>query len=1312
MQVPPLPRKLWYQGSRERITVDQGFLISDPRSLIVLGEAGMGKSTLLQQLKNESGFTVCTARKLINSPDPLEVKGDATTLVIDALDEVSTRLDGDAVDLVLRRLAEMALPRFILSSRIADWRKATALQGINDFYEVAPLELHLEPLNREDAAKYLREKISPEAADSAISHLEEKGLGGLWRNPQTLKLIAEVVAAGTLPTSKGALFKAATKLMRSEHREEKSNTPLARLAQDDLLDAAGAAFATLILTGKEAISRKVQALDSDIALAEVSCLPGATALPDILGSRLFSAVSDDRFTYDHRAIGEFLGARWLARYADTTRKQRRILDLFNGEALVPASLRGLHAWLAWHSPTLSEQVIEADPMGLIEYGDGDELTVPQGRALFAALRRVSEANPQFRDWSEYRTGGLIQLDLLHEIREAISGQRVEFGLRLLVLQALKRSPLIDKLHKELAGLLLSAENAFAIRSEAGDRLVEGRIKLDWSATFDRLLDERSETSVRLVAELMNQIGYDNFSDALVLDCIRAQFDQSRRSVGAFMSLERNIPDQRLDLLICGIAKMAEEMGRPYERHEDGAISDLFYGLLARRLKLPLPSVEELWSWLEPFDEQSGFARGSREEVSSVFQGNNLLRRELQRYVLLDRPGAHTPWQRCIGLVERSNGLRPDEMDICELLAMLANDDSRWRDLVSIVSHSPEHGAAVREQAYRFAAGDPEAMQWLAGLAIYVVPEWKIQQETRARARQAERDAAWVKHRKEFKAHIDELRRGDYGYVINPAQGYLKLFRDMGDNADNGPERLLEWLGPELCDAALAGFDAFLKLDPPLPSATDILESHAEGKRWSASFIIVAALAERQRTGKGFEDLPDERLMAGLFELRHTRIDNHAGITGLDDLLVDELRKRGSYETALRQFFETQLAAGRQHVDGLYALMRNEENSALADLFAVDWIVRFPQMSTEAESEILDRLLATKSGRATLRKIVQDRRTADLSHERRLTWNAVGIIVDFTETVQALSGFGGIDSALLWHLRARLGDRRHGVPRTQLDVEQLAWTITTFRPFFPAEQRPEGVTTGDANPWDATDYLTALIMRLGDDTSSAAADALVKLRDAPSDGYTDVLRVAVAEQKRKRVEAEWRSLELNTVISAIKDSPPTTASQFLAILLEELATVQAKIKGSDINWYRDFFDGGEPAVEERCRDTIIKMFGMLPFGIKAMPEGVLADSKRCDIICLLGDMMIPIEIKGQWHRDLWTAADNQLDLLYTNDHRAERGIYLVLWFGDGTIKPLKAPPKGVTLPSSIDGLRDALVGLSASTGDGRTEILVLDITRPS
>ena len=41
---------MWFQDDRERKTVDQTFLTADARSLVVLGEAGMGKSTLLLSL--------------------------------------------------------------------------------------------------------------------------------------------------------------------------------------------------------------------------------------------------------------------------------------------------------------------------------------------------------------------------------------------------------------------------------------------------------------------------------------------------------------------------------------------------------------------------------------------------------------------------------------------------------------------------------------------------------------------------------------------------------------------------------------------------------------------------------------------------------------------------------------------------------------------------------------------------------------------------------------------------------------------------------------------------------------------------------------------------------------------------------------------------------------------------------------------------------------------------------------------------------------------------------------------------------------
>jgi len=74
------------------------------------------------------------------------------------------------------------------------------------------------------------------------------------------------------------------------------------------------------------------------------------------------------------------------------------------------------------------------------------------------------------------------------------------------------------------------------------------------------------------------------------------------------------------------------------------------------------------------------------------------------------------------------------------------------------------------------------------------------------------------------------------------------------------------------------------------------------------------------------------------------------------------------------------------------------------------------------------------------------------------------------------------------------------------------------------------------------------------------------------------------------------------------------------------------------------------------------------GIQCAPEGHLAADKRADIQCSIGQLMLLIEVKGQWHKELWTAAETQHDRLYAPDWRADRcGVYLALWFGRGMSK---------------------------------------------
>lgn len=1308
-----LTRKLWYAGPRERVTVDQDFLRTDSRPLIVLGEAGMGKSTLLDQLREVDGFAVMTARRLVNLPSLPEELSRKPTLVIDALDELSAGRDGDAVDLVLRRLATLNFPRFILSCRVAEWRSATALQGIRDFYAESPVELHLEPFERSDATAYLRAGPVADQAEVVICHLENLGLAGLWANPQTLDLVARVAAGGKLPDSKGDLFAAATRLLAPEHREEKAGGKLASLPEERVLNAAGSGLGALILTGQEALSIKVNPEAIDLPLRELGGLDGADCLGDALDSRLFASRGSDRFSYAHRAIGEFLGARWLSAAADSPRRKRRILELFNGHALVPASLRGIHAWLAWHSPALAGEIIAADPMGIIEYGDADRLTPEQARALLAALERLSRDDPSFRTWADYRVAGLAQPALIPEILRILDGKDSEFGLQLLILQALKGARLGDDLDEAFRSILLNQERYFALRSEAGDRLIERQSTMDWPETIARLRAEASDDGVRLAIELMSELGFEQFTDELLLDVVLAQLDRTERTVGVYYGLTKKLPANRLHRLLDGVAKTAEKLGDRHERRSNYEITDLAFGLLVRTLGETAVEPEQLWGWLQPFDGETGYQREKRQEVADALRKQDGLRRGVQRLVILDQPGEKTAWQRAWRLSERSRGLAPNDDDVILLLNLLDAGDERWRDIVQLAQHDAVAGVAVRATAERHTTGDPEAVTWLEGLSNPRVAEWEIEQAERQAAREAKRQAEHERHRANFLEHIAAMRAGDYGLVVNPAKAYLNLFHDIGEKASDGPGRIEEWLGPELRDACLEGFEAFLQIEPAMPDAAEIAKSHAEGRRWDAAFIIVVALAERVRTGRGLLDLADERLMAGLFEIRTSQIDNHAGLPELEPILAAELRERGLWETVQRGYFQPQFENKRTHVDGLYALVRSDEDAALAEQLAQEWLHRFSDMPEEPEFELIDRLLASEGNRAFLRGLARDRLAwGTLSDERRRSWEAVGLIVDFNATRAALESRGEIEPEMLWHLRARLGNRHGGGGRAALGADQLGWAIARFRRLWPVRHRPTTVTTGDTNPWDATEYVIALISRLGNIISDDAISLLSSLRDEELDGYTFQLRVAAADQRRQRVEADWQPPSLPTIASAVRDVAPATPAQLQAVLVDALRDAQKKLTGSDVDWYQDFFRGDTPQLEEKARDAVLKMIRPLPFGIEALPEGHLADDKRVDILCLLNGVMVPIEIKGQWNADLWTAADRQLDLLYTNDARAERGIYLVLWYGNASNRPPKKPPAGIPTPRTAAELELALAKQSLTTQQGRTEVVVLDLTRPS
>lgn len=1309
-------RKLWFQkpGDQDRTIVAEDDLPGLSKAIVVLGEPGMGKTELLKRLAKAGGTVSHPAGKLINSYDPAKLLGNATTLVIDALDEVTANREGAAVDRVVQKLDAAGNPPFILSCRVADWQAATSTQTIEDMYGVAPLPVHLIELERADQIAILADLVGAERASDLLAHFETFDLD-LLGNPQTLLMIARLSVDEPLPKTRGDLFEKAIDQLWREHKKGRGAIELDREAA---LDAAGAAFAALILTGSSAVVRHgaTHLGEGELAFAEIDVLAGGT-LARILGSRLFEG-GEDSFTYWHRRIGEFLGARWLSKRADTPAKRRRLLHLFQSLGLVPANLRGLHAWLV-RDPALALDVITADPMGVVEYGDADALTGDQAAAMLRAVRHLAVETAAFWRWTPLRAGAVVSGSLKPEIEAILRDPSAPVDLRAFLAQQIAGSETIDAYRDLARRLMRDPAEVFAIRQFAAEGLMRAGGE-DWRDHIEELRCQGSEDSTRLAFEMMHDIGIGSYTDAevveLVLACdgltLEAVPQQPKRNMSLrFWHLIELIPDERLDGVLNELTRYARELLPKHADYEEHELTDAALRLILRRLELGGVDPASVRSWLLPYRDQTAFTAELRAKIERWFRDSDDVRRALQAEAILTGPEG-TIWERHWHLSKLSAGLAVDEGDVVALLALLdPNDltDTRWQEVLVLIGHDGVHGCLARKAAEPFAARDPALRGWLEQLENPPIPKWELKNAAYEKRRSKEREKKFSRLRLEYSAALENVRLGEFRYMHGPASAYLKLFSDLSGDG-GGRRRLIEWLGEDLASAVCEGFEQNLRTPTPQPSSKRIAVGYAKNKFWYAPDITIAALAERLRVGRvPFDGVQDDRLLGALFQLWMPRIDTRKEFADLLAQVEAEIRLRDLWARAHRLFVTPQLRHGDQHPSRLYAFLHFEADAELAAELAVEWLNGCADLPINPEADMIDRILRS-SRRDELRGIGARRLSVSLDDARRRNWEAVEILLDF-EAAVARSG-GAPEPDLMWSIRARLSgwrDEREAIP---LNPSQYNWLVASFRAAWPATPRPTGVTRGSANAWDATDYLNGLIARLGENTSDEAIWALEALRDMPEDGYTDRIKAVLAEQRRKRVEQVHVPPTLAEIRAIVEAGPPTTASDLQAVMLENLATAQDRLRGDPVDWYRGFYrdDGKNHEDEEDCRDELIKLLEAIDNTLEYTPEAHVADDKRVDIVARVSRQpILPIEIKGTWHQKLWTAADDQLSHLYVEDWRAERGIYLVLWFGIDPKMP--KPPAGVTVPTTPGELRQALIATSVAARRGEVDVVVLDLKRP-
>ena len=135
----------------------------------------------------------------------------------------------------------------------------------------------------------------------------------------------------------------------------------------------------------------------------------------------------------------------------------------------------------------------------------------------------------------------------------------------------------------------------------------------------------------------------------------------------------------------------------------------------------------------------------------------------------------------------------------------------------------------------------------------------------------------------------------------------------------------------------------------------------------------------------------------------------------------------------------------------------------------------------------------------------------------------------------------------------------------------------------------------------------------------------------------------------------------------------------------------------------------PSMKSKCRDALLSdLRRKLPGGVNAQPEGQYAGHTRADIRVSFADFHVPVEIKKNLHRNIWSAIDDQLIPLYVSaPETGGHGIYLVFWFGQSY---MNVPPPSGILPKSAEELREQLEKAVKEDRSLKIAVCVVDVSR--
>lgn len=1316
----------------------------DSPAIVLLGAPGAGKTTTFKKEAETRGGCYVTARNMAAIKDRPEWHGK--TLFIDGLDEMRAGVSDQRTpfDRIRRKLAKLGHPRFCLSCREADWFGAndrTHLEYVSSDSKV--LVLRLDPLSGEGIRKILSDYQSIEDIEEFISAAQQKGIDKLLENPQTLEMLATTVAGGSWPETRTETFESACLKLLSEQNPEHQLAVPSNYCDTKLLDAAGRLCALLLLSGSAGCVVTADKADVDsISLPEVPS-PSQEILNRTIRTKLFK-VENGLAEPIHRHIAEFLAGRHLAGLIDNGLPVRRILALITGEedgGLVSA-LRGLAAWLAAHSKMGRYALIERDPEGVVLYGDVKPFSVDEKRLILDCLAREAGRDP----WSiannnrelDSRWGDLATPDMADSFVKLLAKDRktnAEESVACAVLTAMLHGTIPSGLKPVTMNLIKDGNGGIETRMLALKTYIkksEGdqQVKLDLKSLLDLIYSGAiSDPYDRLLGRLLFHLYPEEISPLDVCRYFRDpksdtlsswyQFfwsmglvqktenaTQLAEVLGGFVALSNTqLPTSQSGLYSSYRMRCAVEclLAAFFERPENGNQVDL----------------ERLFSWLE-LSAKIRKGQGGRECSQAISQW---FRKNPKKYKVIFRMAvdrnvsfwtiphflfyATPPKDFCAWCLDQALDEKDNDLSI----------EFFEEAIKHLESNQPSDGLSRKVLEDRIA----DRTVLLNYYKRRQVNKRRLSGEhTQHRKHTTEVQQGKQERWRNVIRHLEQeiLRNRCPSDLLHKlASAYLGYFVDVV--GETGQDRISNLVGNDYHLKALV-LDALRKATErtDLPSASEVIGLAKGNQRHPLALPFVAGLEEYANGLRVGEPPLDEEGMRRALAIHFHDPSHLAGAQSWYKMVLAE--RPDMYAESLIQAFRLAVQNGAERCDGLHGLAYDSRYGSVAQIAVVQLLRGFPARCKFRQLEMLKRILIAAlkhCARDQLLKIVRQKLALrSLNVGQRVYWLAAGILLSpesFTRPLEnALTGRSY--EQRVRHLATFFADEFNGSLQDEIARATFRAKEVLIR-FIGGSYRPEAWRS----EIKATKLVEALIVQVSSSASPKAFKVFERLlEDATLKPWHPRIRHAAQRLREVRREACFVHASPHTVQWTLDNSSPANVADLAALVADHLADLAEKIRHGKTSDWRQYWNTDsarhpkKPKHEGLCRDALLSdlLVRLAPFGINAEPEGQYGNDRRADIrICYAG-LNVPIEIKNNYHKELWTALDHKLVGQYAQEPGANgHGIYLVFWFGPKWTKA--TPPQGVG-PKTAQELEKSLCDTLSNAEARKVSVVVVDVSDPS